>query len=232
MPGALNMILASVIAHESLKQVWNNVNLFARGDAIEGGWSTTNLSLYSSSHVGYLGAIVHKTNVEGILLLDLNKTDFFGNNTFPRFLVYNPYNTVKNVAIPLGTSVYDIYDAISEKIILHGVTGSPTVPVGPDSVRMLVYLPSGTTLTEKGRNLYAGNSIVDYHYKYNYEGIFRIKSLAAEKETIQVGLKDMVYCTVDNAAGSVVYSWKVNGSSVAGNGSSLNWTAPSAVGSV
>ncbi len=46
---------ASVIAHESLKQVWNNVNLFARGDAIAGGWSSTNLSLYSSSSVGYLG---------------------------------------------------------------------------------------------------------------------------------------------------------------------------------
>lgn len=222
--------MGSVIAHESLKQFWNNINLFARGDAIAGGWSTTNLSLYSSSHVGYLGAIVHKTNVEGILLLDVNKTDFFGNNTFPRYLVYNPYNTVKGVVIPLGISDYDIYDAISEKIILHGVTGNPVVPVGPDSVRLLVYLPTGTTLTEKDRNLYAGNSIADYHYKYNYEGSFRIKSLAAEKEIVQVGLKDLIYCTVENATESVVYNWSVNGSPVSGNGSSLNWTVPAIEG--
>jgi hypothetical protein len=218
---------ASVISHESLKQVWNNVNLFARGDAILGGWATTNLALYGSSHVGYLGAIVHKTNVSGILLLDLNKTDFFGDNNFPRYVLYNPYSTGKNVTISLGTSHYDIYDAITEKIILHGATGNTSVAVGPDSVRLMVYLPSGTALTGKDRNLYAGNKVADYHYKYNYAGLFRIKSLAAEKKIIQVGLKDTVYCTIDNANQPVVYSWSVNNTFISsGNGSALNWTAP------
>jgi hypothetical protein len=223
---------SSVIAHESLKQVWNNIDLFARGDAILGGWSTTNLALYGSSHAGYLGAIVHKTNVDAILLLDVNKTDFFGDNTFPRYLVYNPYNTGKSVTLPLGSADYDIYDAISEKIILHGATGNPSVPVGPDSVKLLVYLPSGSVLREKGRNLYAGNGVVDYHYRYNFEGLFRIKSLAARKSTIQVGLTDSVYCTVDNVASSVLYSWTVNGALVSsGNKPALNWTAPSTEGS-
>jgi hypothetical protein len=222
---------ASVISHESLKQVWNNVNLFARGDAILGGWATTNLALYGSSHVGYLGAIVHKTNVDAILLLDLNKTDFFGDNTFPRYMIYNPYSSGKSVTIPLGGANYDIYDAISEKILLHGATGNTSVPVGPDSVRMLVYLPSGTLLTEKGRNLYAGNAMVDYHYKYNFEGLFRIKSLAARKKTVQVGLLDSVYCTVENATAPVQYSWTVNGTFIsAGNNSALRWTAPSSEG--
>lgn len=218
---------ASVIAHESLKQVWNNVNLFARGDAISGGWASTNLSLYSSSHVGYLGAIIHKTDVEGILLLDLNKTDFFGNNTFPNYLVYNPYNTGKNVTIAMGNGTFDIYDAISEKIILYNATGNRAVGIGPDSARLLVCLPAGTSLVQKGRELYAGNFVADYHYKYNYEGLFRIKSLSAEKNIIQVRLQDIIYCTVDNEAEAVQYSWGVNGSSVPGNSSSLNWTAPS-----
>jgi len=223
---------ASVIAHESLKEEWNNVSLFARGDAIDGGWATTNLSLYSSSHVGYLGAIVHKTNVEGILLLDLNKTDFFGENTFPRYLVYNPHNTQKTVTLSLDAAQYDIYDAIHENIIQQGVTGNTAVSVGPDSVRLLVYLPTGITLSEKDRHLYAGGAIVDYHYNYNYERLFRIKSLAAEKELIQVGSVDAVYCTVDNASGSVLYTWGVNDSLVSsGNSSTLKWTAPSITGS-
>jgi hypothetical protein len=222
---------ASVISHESLKQIWNNVNLFARGDAILGGWATTNLALYGASHVGYLGAIVHKTNVDGILILDLNKTDFFGTNTFPRYLVYNPYNSDKNVTISLGAASYDIYDAISEKILLHGASGNTAVAVGPDSVRLLVYLPSGATLTEKGRNLYAGDNVADFHYHYNYGGLFRIKSLAAEKSIIQPGVKDIVYCTVDNTAGSVVYKWTVNNALVtSGSSPSLNWTAPSGLG--
>jgi hypothetical protein len=223
--------IASVISHESLKQVWNNVDLFARGDAISGGWSTTNLALYGSSHVGYLGSIIHKTNVEGILKLDLNKTDFFGNHTFPRYLIYNPYNSDKNVILALGTSHYDIYDAISEKIILHGATGNAAVTLGPDSVQLLVYLPQGAVLTAKNRDLYAGSQLVDYHYKYNYEGLFRIKSLAPEKNVIQVGWKDPVYCTIDNATGPVVYSWKVNNTLIsAGSSSVLNWTAPATKG--
>jgi hypothetical protein len=223
--------LASVISHESLKQVWNNVSLFARGDAISGGWSTTNLALYGSSHVGYLGAIVHKTNVDGILRLDLNKTDFFGNHTFPRYLVYNPYNTDKNVTIALGASHFDVYDAISEEVILHGATGNTSVTVGPDSVRLLVYLPPGAVLTQKDRDLYAADEIADYHYQYNYAGLFRIKSLAAGKKVIQAGLADPVYCTVDNATGPVVYSWKVNNSFIsAGNTPVLNWTAPAGEG--
>jgi len=58
-----------------MKQVSGGKTPFATGDAVNGGWATTNLSLYSGSAVGYLASIINKTNVDGILQIDLNKTD-------------------------------------------------------------------------------------------------------------------------------------------------------------
>jgi hypothetical protein len=221
----------SVIAHESLKQIWNNFPLFARGDAILGGWASTDLALYSSSHVGYLGAIVHKTNIDGVLSLDLNKTDFYGNSTFPRFLIYNPYTTAKSITITLGPGNFDIYDAINEKVILSGVTGNTTVTIGADSARLLVYLPGGATLTQKNGNLYSANTVVDYHYHYDFSGRFRIKSLAVQKSRILINSKDTAYCYVENATAPVLYTWALNGHTIySGTNNILNWNSPAVEG--
>ena len=221
----------SVIAHESLKQTWNGIALFARGDAIQGGWASTNLSLYSSSHVGYLGAILNKTNEEGILSLDLNKTDFFGDKAFPQQLIYNPYNTAKNIEINLGSGTYDIYDAITEKVIQSGATGIYAESIGADSTQILVCLPPGSSLTEMNGKLYAGQHIVDYHYHYNFTGQFRIKSLAPQKSQILVNTADTVYCTVDNPASSTRYSWSVNGVEMLTDTiNEFNWRSPDSTG--
>ena len=67
----------SVIAYEALKENMNGNKLFATGDAKRNGWAQTNLGIYGSSSVGYLAALVDTTDVSGILLLDVNKTDFF-----------------------------------------------------------------------------------------------------------------------------------------------------------
>ena len=51
-------------------------------------------SVYSSSPVGILGAIVDTTNVKGILKLDCNATDFYASRPYPVYLYYNPYDTI------------------------------------------------------------------------------------------------------------------------------------------
>ena len=55
-----------------------------------GGWAETNLGLYGSSHVGIFGAIIEKTNVEGILGLDLLVTDYYGPEAYPTIMRVDP----------------------------------------------------------------------------------------------------------------------------------------------
>ena len=110
----------SCIPYESMKEVWNNKSPYVMGDATGGGWAATNISLYSGSSVGYLAALIEKTNVEGILRIDVNKTDFFGNAAFPVYLYYNPYSEDKTVELELPSGEYDLYDAISERNVVSG----------------------------------------------------------------------------------------------------------------
>jgi hypothetical protein len=56
-------------------------------------------SVYSSAPIGVLGAIVEKTDVEGILQLDCNATDFYAPRPYPVYLYYNPYNESRNTNI-------------------------------------------------------------------------------------------------------------------------------------
>src|SRR6185295_1512744 len=134
----------SVIAYEALKQTGlNDSSLYATGDAIRTGGGQTNLGLYGSSHVGYLAALITPTDVDGILLLDVNKTDFFGQNSFPSYVVYNPYGSTKAVTLPLGSATYDIYDAISETIIKTGATGNYLITIPANQVMLLTYLQAG-----------------------------------------------------------------------------------------
>ena len=72
----------SVIAYESLRE--KDDGPFGTGDAMNGGWAATNLGLYGSSHVGIFGGIIDKTNVEGILQLDLLATDYYHNDAYHR----------------------------------------------------------------------------------------------------------------------------------------------------
>ncbi len=72
-----------VIGYEALREQWQGYSPFSTGDALKGGWAATNLSLYSSSSIGYLGSLLETTNEEKILRLDLLTTDFFNEAAFP-----------------------------------------------------------------------------------------------------------------------------------------------------
>jgi len=102
------------IPYESLKEVKQNKTPYATGDAIGGGWAATNLSLYSGSSVGYLASVAKETNVAGILQIDLNKTDFYGENQLVTYLYYNPHKTTQQVQINLPVGTHAVYEALSE----------------------------------------------------------------------------------------------------------------------
>ena len=64
---------------------------------IKGNPTESMFSVYSSSPVGILGAIVCQTNVEGILRLDCNVTDFYTEKPYPVYLYYNPHKETKTI---------------------------------------------------------------------------------------------------------------------------------------
>lgn len=224
----------SVIAYEALKEknvYASNLPLYGTGDAKRNGWANTNLGLYGSSHVGYLAAIVETTDVEGILKLDANKTDFFGQNAYPTYVLYNPLSSTQQVTLSLGANSYDIYDAISEEVIKSSATGSTTISIPANEVLLISYLPAGSTTTEENGKLMIGNDVVDYHYGYDFTPEFRVKSMASEKPAYSFASTATIYATVENAPASVSYEWYVNDELATTTTTGVfNWTVPSVEG--
>lgn len=213
------------IPYESIKQTWEGKSPYAMGDALKGGWAATNLSLYSGSSVGYLASLISTTNVEGILQIDLNVTDFNGENSYPNFLYYNPNGNSESVRIDLPVGSFDIYDAISETVIKSGVSGSANFTIDSKDVRLLVVYPSGSTTNQVSNLLKITNGgVIDYHSGYKYDNSFRIKSFSADKKQVNAGEAAVFNCLTENASGTVNYKWFVNGTEVANeNKSPYTW---------
>jgi len=222
----------SSIPFEALKQILNAKTPYATGDAVKGGWATTDLSLYSGSSVGYLASIINKTNVNGILQIDLNKTDFRGENVYPTYLYYNPESTMQTVEIQLPVGVFDIYDAISSTILSTNVSGKQSFTIDSKSSRMLVIIPPAQSKQTTGRirKIYEGG-VIDYHYGYDYTNSLRIKAFTSDiTRTVSPGVVNF-NCTVENNVGPTTYKWYQNGSLISGATlSTLSWTAPTISG--
>jgi hypothetical protein len=220
----------SVIAYEALKEknnFNNNLPLYGTGDAKRNNWAETNLSLYSSSNVGYLAAVVETTDVEGILILDLNKTDFFAKNTFPTHVVYNPHASDKQVTIQLPSGSFDIYDALSETFLATSVNGAAILTVKADEAVLPVYIPAGAERHEVDGKLYAGTEVVDYHYGYGFTGSLRIKSLAAADTLVEFDQMVPVYAAVENYSAATQFSWYDNAGLIKTSTSpAFTWTVP------
>lgn len=113
--------------------------------------ATTDLGLYGSSHVGILGGIIERTNVKGILQLDLLKTDYFHAEAYPTFLYYNPYDSAKVVEIDVGPEATDIYDAVTEQFLQRNVCGRAQVTIPADAARIAVLAPAGAEMRRDGK---------------------------------------------------------------------------------
>lgn len=224
----------AVIAYEALKEHDShngNLPLRATGDAKRNSWAATNLGLYGSSSVGYLAAVINTTDVEGILLLDVNKTDFFLENAYPSYALYNPYTEDKVVTLTLPSGTHDIYDALSETTIKTSVSGSTTITIKADEAVLLTYVPAGTPLVAENGKLLANDAVIDYHYGYDFTPDLRIKALGVTNTNVEFGQAVPVYLTVENASGGASYSWHDDqGSEGTFAAPAFTWTAPAIAG--
>jgi hypothetical protein len=156
-----------IIGYEALREKWNGQSPFSTGDAVKGGWAATNLSLYSTSSIGYLGAIVEKTNVDKILRLNLNKTDFFQEKSYPTYLYFNPYDQEKKVAIDLGTSPKNIYEPLSESWPIEGQSGIIEITIPAKSAVIATITPTNPILEYDQNKLLANGIVIDYQQSHN-----------------------------------------------------------------
>lgn len=197
------------IPYESMKQLWLGKTPFATGDAKSGGWAETNLSLYSGSSVGYLAAVVQSTNIPEILQIDLNKTDFYGDNSLASYLYFNPTNDSKQVDLNLPSGTFGVYDAISETILFSSASGTIQLIVPAGEVKLIRIYPAGEVPAVKGDKLYSGDHILDYHYQNNFSEHLRIKSISIDQNPMIINSAFTAWCTPGNipAGAQVKFEW-------------------------
>ncbi len=162
----------AIIAYEGLrlKDDMNNPRLegvhpVAIGDGPK--WHKDNpkesmFSLYSTAPVGVFGAMVEKTNVERILKLDCNITDFYSDRSYPTFLIYNPYEEDKKVVYTPEEDGVDLFDTISKTYLARSVTGTVEIGIPADYSCLVVELPSGVEVEKEDGKLLVNKKIISY----------------------------------------------------------------------
>lgn len=105
----------------------------------------TMFSLYSTSPVGIFGVIVDTTDVKMILKLNCNVTDFYAENPFPIFLLYNPYLEDKTIIYKSRGNI-DLFDLISKKYLGKNVSTSYKITLQANQATLIVELTLGTKL--------------------------------------------------------------------------------------
>jgi hypothetical protein len=217
-----------VIGYEALREKWQGSMPLSTGDALKGGWAATNLSLYSTSSIGYMGSLIEKTNEEKILRLDLLRTDFFNDEAYPSYLLFNPYLTTKSVTMDVGQEPRDIYDAISESFLYQSVTGEIIVDIPADQAISIVLAPAGGTITYESNKMLINDVVVDFmQTAIPYNGIPRIQSFATQSTTVEKNSTITLYGKgIDQETKDLIYTFITPGGTVSGLEKTSEWTAP------
>ena len=123
-------------------------------------------SVYGSSHVGFFGGTIQKTNVPEILQIDCRLTDMYKKaDAYPTYLFFNPYQEIKIVETNVGTKKTDVYDTVSRTFIHKNMSGKIAIYLPADAARVLVFVPSGKKITLEKGILKAGGLPIDFNYQ-------------------------------------------------------------------
>ena len=148
------------------KEELKGVSPVAIGDGpkwIEGNPTESMFSVYSSSPVGILGAIVNTTNVEGILQLDCNATDFYTEKPYPVYLYYNPYGESKSIHYT-SSQACDLFDIVAKEYVAKNIKTTGSFDIPGKEARIIVELPVGTTLSlTDGKIIANKQNIISYN---------------------------------------------------------------------
>ncbi|GAA0316985.1 hypothetical protein GCM10008967_04470 [Bacillus carboniphilus] len=201
--------IKEAIPYEGIRKESQGRSPWFGGDPTVYGWAQTDFSLYSGSHTGILASIVEETNVEGILRLDVQATQFYNEHAFPTFLIYNPHNEVKEVEYEVASEgAVDLYNTLTNTVVASDVTGSVPLEVRGDAAVVIVEIPTGTKVEYREGNYYVQDTFISRDLaSLNINGLnnndtvsgkFEIKaSLAAnyeaEIETVTVEIDEEIF---------------------------------------
>lgn len=124
------------------------------------------LSVYGSGHVGIFGSIITKTDVEGILQLDLLATDFFHDKAYPTFLYYNPYTEGKTISINVGKKKVDLYDTVSGRFVAKKVSGDAKIKLDAKNSAVIVIVPANGKISHEGAKMMINGVVADYNAQH------------------------------------------------------------------
>ena len=215
----------SSIAYEALREYPGGP--YGTGDAMNGNWAQTNLGLYGSSHAGILGALIDTTDVQGILKLNLLATDYYHNGAFPSYLFYNPYAVEKTVIVNFTGGPFDIYDAVSNQVIITNASGNTSIPLPADGAIIAVLLPAGSAIGYDLNKTLVNDIVIDYNSGNtvaNYPP--RIKAVAASDTLVTINSGINLFCSAtDRETPDLTYAWETGGS-IVGSGNNLTLISP------
>jgi hypothetical protein len=221
-----------VIGYEALRETWQGLSPFSTGDAVGGGWAATNLALYGTSSIGYLGALLENTSDDKILKIDVLKTDFFGDEAYPTYLLFNPYSESKMVELHVGNDDVDLYEALSESFILQDINGLIQITIPANEAMLLTMAPANGTISYDKNIMLIDDVRVDYQQTtipFHYGP--RIQALASEKKEIQLGDSTEVFAKAfDQDSDSLTYIWNSTGGTITNSGDKITWHAPANIG--
>jgi hypothetical protein len=161
----------SIVAYEGLryedlfnKPELKGVHPVALGDGPN--WNPNNpkesmFSLYSTSPVGILGAMVDTTDITGILRLNCNTTDFYAEKPYPVYLYYNPHSEMKTITYH-PTTIADVFDIVSKEYVARGIDGATRIEIPANQARVLTELPAKTRIERKNNRLIANGHVIAY----------------------------------------------------------------------
>ncbi|HAX72655.1 MAG TPA: hypothetical protein DCY20_03955 [Firmicutes bacterium] len=105
---------------------------------------TSNLSLVSGSFLGLIGGMIQKTDVDAILQVNLNLSDYYVDqeDNAPHYLLFNPYEEEKTVTYNIeGDGLVSLYDTVSQEFVAEQVKGNTQIKMNPMQAVIIVELP-------------------------------------------------------------------------------------------
>jgi hypothetical protein len=172
------------IPYEGVRK--NGSAILLKGDAVQNGWASTDLSIYSGSLTGMFASILIKDAQDSsqsnpIVFWDLNVTDMAREAGFPQYLVYNPTNSKKTATLmrkhirPYGGTDFSgagyikVWDSTRNQWVAR-TSGDVTLELPAGEAAVLALVPEDYTCSEKEKRLICSDSgsaneaplVVDY----------------------------------------------------------------------
>lgn len=152
----------NLLTYEGVCKVYEGISPRAMGDPLLHGWAKTDFALYGAVCVGMIGGIIEQTNVDGILRIDCNKTDYYCEPTWPTYLYYNPHNKAKIIELKNVNNDKAVFDLVSEKKIKLNRSNNNTITIPAKSTMVLVEYPRNQDIIYQGNKLKAGDKLIGF----------------------------------------------------------------------